>query len=169
MYRRNPGRKTDHFLHGVVDWLGGYFFRNCGSVHYKVPFQGNATQIFFILRSCSFTKTRARYHPPQHGPYRHAARHVLLRDGTRGGVLRVSSIKGWVRPGWVPWPTSTALRVAEHRTIAADSHPRTMALTACSLCLATLCVLTPAAVAAATTLIRCADASCAGHAQVARG
>ena len=53
-----------------VDWLGGYFFRNCGSIHYKVPFQGNASQIFFILRSCSFTETRARYHPPQHGPYR---------------------------------------------------------------------------------------------------
>merc|ERR1711935_189557 len=52
-----------------VDWLGGYFFRNCGSIHYKVPFQGNASQIFFFLRSCSFTETRARYHPPQHGPY----------------------------------------------------------------------------------------------------
>jgi len=51
-----------------VDWLGGYFFRNCGSIHYKFPFQGNASQIFFILRSCSFTETRARYHPPQHGP-----------------------------------------------------------------------------------------------------
>ena len=72
-----------------VDWLGGYFFRNCGSIHYKVPFQGNANQIFFILRSCSFTKTRARYHPLRHAPYRAAGR--WMRAGPERAPVAASS------------------------------------------------------------------------------